>query len=96
MIINEEGCNKVSLLLFICNLNLNCSFEGENVGEVNIGEGDKEEIGKGVTDESKISDGSKSDNSSVSEISKSLHVVEGVVGIEDGLEEGKEFIPDDS
>ncbi len=78
----EEGCDEVSLLFLICNLNLNCSF-GNNggEGEVKVGEVNNGEVGKGVTDnESKISDEFKND-SSISEIGKSLNVVEGDVGI---------------
>ena len=87
--ISEEGCDEVLLLFLICNLNLNYSF-GNNggKGEVKVGEVNNGEVGKGVTNnELKISDEFKNDFF-ISEIGKSLNVVEGDVGIEGIVEEG--------
>ena len=76
MSINKEGCDDDSLLFFICNLNLNCSFFGGK------------DLRLKVDKESEIKRGSK--RSSFSRIGKLEGDIKGEVGAEVGAEEGKE------
>jgi len=77
-------------LFLICNLNLNYFFDNNsNKGEVKVEEVNNEKIGKRVIDnELKIFDEFKNDNSSISEISKSLNIIKGNIDIE-GIVEKK-------
>ncbi len=77
-------------MFLICNLNLNYFFDNNsNKGEVKVEEVNNEKIGKRVIDnELKIFDEFKNDNSSISEISKSLNIIKGNIDIE-GIVEKK-------
>src|ERR1044072_1707986 len=89
--INEEGCGDVSLIFFICSLNLNgtCSKRADVVSEVS----DKDEA-------EAVKDGSKSNGSKIksctSGIGESSNTIEGVVGMEGVVEEGIESPVDNS